>query len=196
VKRIETTQKSLRRWLQAGHIALAALLYLLSPAARADMLLLGNTTLVTGTESATYSFTAPGPGTVTAELTNLDWPQTLSSLSFMASSQGQVLASLSDPSQLTALTSTQAMTFQVGHAGTYFANVTATPGSPLGIGVYSLSLHFSNGSSAVPLPSSGWLLAGALALIFGFLWRRRAADAAQTPEGALRHAAGCGCGYI
>jgi hypothetical protein len=142
--------------------------------ARADMLLLSDTTLVTGTESAVFSFAAPGPGTVTAQLTNLDWPQALSGLSFMASAPGQVLASWASPSNPSG-PSTQSLTFQVGQAGTYYANVTATPGGPLDIGVYSFTLHFSNGSSAVPLPASGWLLAAAVIVLIGMLrsWRGR-----------------------
>jgi hypothetical protein len=172
-----------RRWLSAGLCALA-LAGAGSLPARADMMLLGNTTMVTGTESATYSFTAPGAGTVTAELTNLDWPQVLSGLSFMASSPNQVLASWSDPSVPGSLTTTKTLTFQVDHAGTYFANVTATPGGPLDIGVYSFALHFNNGTSPVPLPASGWLLAAAVIVLLGALrsWQgRRTIDAVPLP---------------
>ncbi|HKD53173.1 MAG TPA: hypothetical protein VKB72_03065 [Steroidobacteraceae bacterium] len=168
---------SRRRWLSAGMAALT-LAGVVSLPAQADMMLLGSTTLVTGTESATYSFTTPNAGTVTAELTNLDWPVTLSGLSFMASSANQVLSSWSDPGQSSA-TTTQTLTFQVPQGGTYFANVTATPGGPLDIGVYSFSLHFNNGTSAVPLPASGWLLAAGVIVLLG-MWRswrgRRTSD--------------------
>ena len=172
--RYTQASQQLRPGLIAGMLAIGALSSLLSGPTRADMLLLANTTMVTGTESATYSFTAPTAGTVTAELTNLDWPQALSALSFMASTPGQVLASWSDPTQSNALTSTHQLTFQVARPGTYFANITATPGGPLDIGVYSFSLHFTNGSSAVPLPASGWLLAAAVIVLVGMLRSRRA----------------------
>jgi hypothetical protein len=165
--------------------ALGVMIFGVSSPARADMLLLANTTMVTGNETAVFSFNAPSSGTVTAELTNLDWPTTLSSLSFMASSGSQVLASWADPGQT--LTNTHALTFQVSHPGTYFANVSATPGGPLDIGVYSFSLHFTNGA-AVPLPASGWLLASAVIVLLGMLrsWRRRR----ETTETLMQPAAG------
>src|SRR5215469_16213642 len=131
MKLFEPTQ-GLRAWTLAMAGALGALLVGVSSPARADMLLLGNTTMVTGTETAVFSFTAPSSGTVTAELTNLDWPTTLSGLSFLATSGSQVLASWSDPLQPGA--NTHALAFQVSHPGTYFANVTATPGGPMDIG--------------------------------------------------------------
>jgi hypothetical protein len=173
MKVLKVMRKS-HRLLSAGMSALA-LIGIISLPARADMFLLGDTTMVTGTESATFSFTTPGAGTVTAQLTNLNWPQVLSSLSFMASSPSQVLASWSDPTQPGTGTQTQTLTFQVAHPGTYFANVTAQAGGPLDIGVYSFSLHFSNGASPVPLPASGWLLAAAVIVLLGMLrsWRGR-----------------------
>ena len=148
-------------------------------AARADMVLLSDTTLVTGTESSVYSFNAPGPGTVTVQLTSLAWPQALNSLSFMASTPSQVLSWWSDPSSQPA-TGPQGLTFQVNGAGTYFADVTAAAGGALDLGVYSLSLTFTP-AGTVPLPPSGLLLAGALALIFGWYWRHRATPGAQPP---------------
>jgi hypothetical protein len=138
----------------------------LCASAQADTMLLGDTTMVTGTESAVFSFTAPSAGTVTAELTNLDWPQTLDSLSFMASSANTVLASWSDPPPAGSGTITKTLTFQVSGPGTYFANITAAAGGPLDIGVYSFSLHF-NDNAAVPLPASGWMLAAA---VLALLW--------------------------
>jgi hypothetical protein len=146
----------------------SVLVGLLGRPVRADMVLLNNTTLVTGQESGTFAFVAPGPGTVTANITNVDWPQTLSGLSFMASAPGQVLAFWSDPTPAGNATTTQTLSFQVQHAGTYFANVNAASGGPLDIGVYSFSLHF-NGGSPVPLPASGWLLAAALIVLLGML---------------------------
>jgi len=175
--------------LRAGLLTMVGALGLailgVSSPVRADMLLLANTTMVTGNESAVFSFNAPSSGTVTAELTNLDWPTTLSSLSFMASSGNQVLASWADPGQT--LANTHVLTFQVSHPGTYFANVSATPGGPLDIGVYSFSLHFTNGTP-VPLPASAWLLASGAIVLLGMLrsWRRRH----ETTEALTQPAAG------
>jgi hypothetical protein len=179
----------MRARLLAIVATLGAMIFCVPSPARADMLLLASTTMVTGTESAVFSFTAPSSGTVKAELTNLDWPTTLSGLSFMASSGNQVLGSGSwnNPSQPG--TVTQTVAFQVSHPGTYFANVTATPGGPLDIGVYSFSLHFTNGN-AVPLPASGWLLAAAIIVLLGMLrsWRNRYGR--ETPETLTQPAAG------
>jgi hypothetical protein len=104
----------------------------------------------------------------------------------MASSGNQVLASWSAPPAQGA--NTHALTFQVSHPGTYFANVTATPGGPLDIGVYSFSLHFTNGS-AVPLPASGWLLAAALMVLLGMLRSWRTRHGRETPETLTQPAA-------
>ena len=72
------------------------------------------------------------------------------------------------------------MSFMVPTAGTYFADVMATAGGPLDLGVYSLSISFS--PSAVPLPPSGRLLLGALLLGVGLLFvqQRRRQRAAAT----------------
>jgi hypothetical protein len=144
--------------------------------ARADMLLLSDTTLVTGSESSVFSFTAPGPGTVTAQLTNLAWPQALSGLSFVAGSANNVMASWSNAAQPGA--GTQMVNFQVGSGGTYFADVTATPGGSLGLGVYSLTLNFSPAAPTVPLPASGWLLLAGIATMIA--WLRTCGHGADT----------------
>jgi hypothetical protein len=147
-------------------------------AARADMVLLSDTTLVTGQRASVYSFNTPAAGTVTVQLTNLAWPQALSNLSFMATTPTQVLSSWSAPSSPPGPT-TETMTFQVTGSGAYYADVMATAGGPLHLGLYSLSLSFAPPGSPVPLPSSGGLLVGALVVLFGLLWRRRPVDVAQ-----------------
>jgi hypothetical protein len=124
--------------------------------ARADAVLLNDTTLVSGSESAVFAFQAPGPGTVTVELTNVDWPQPLSSLSFMAGSANHVMSSWSesDPGS----PGSANLTFQVAAGGRYFADVIAQAGGSLDLGVYSMCIKFTPPTSAVPLPASGGLL--------------------------------------
>src|SRR5215472_6670456 len=131
--------------------ALAALMLyaLMATLAQASTQLIADTTLVSGSETATLSFQAPGPGTVTVQLTNLDWPQALSSLSFMATTSNQVLS----PWSASSLSS-----FQVPASGTYYADVLAVAGGSLDLGAYSLSLTFTPATAPVPLPSSGALL--------------------------------------
>ena len=123
-----------------------------TPVARADTLLMASTNLVTGSSTATYSFTAPTAGTVTARIASVPWPDALSALSFSATSASSTLSSWSAASPSMA---PQVETFQVG-AGTYFAHVMATAGGSLDLGLYSLMLTFS--PSAVPLPAAAWML--------------------------------------
>jgi hypothetical protein len=95
--------------------------------ARAEtMTLLADTTMVTGTQSAVFSFTAPSSGTVTATLDNLNWQKPLSSLSFMASSGTNVMSSWM-------ATDSKVETFQVT-AGNYFAHILATTADNLDVG--------------------------------------------------------------
>jgi hypothetical protein len=175
----------LRRRTLAGAAWIGLLLCgMAATAARADMVLLSDTTLVTGNRSSVYSFSTPAAGTVTVQLTNLAWPQALSNLSFMASTPTNVLSSWFDPSLVTSQSTTNTLTFQVASSGAYFADVMATAGGSLDLGLYSLSLTFAP-AGTVPLPASGWLLAGALVLFVGLLWRGRAVAPAQTPGGGV-----------
>jgi hypothetical protein len=131
-----------------------------SPAARADALLLASTNLVTGNSAATFSFNAPGSGTVTAQISSMPWPVPLSALSFSATTATDTLSSWSTTD---AMAAPQIEKFQVG-AGTYFAHVMATAGGSLDLGLYSLMLTFS--PSAVPLPAAGGMLLIGLLVLF------------------------------
>src|SRR3954466_10857287 len=83
---------------RAGVLALLAALGIAqAPQARADVMLLANTTMVTGTQSSVMSFSAPTDGYVTATLQNLNWQKPLSALSFQATSGADVLSSWSGP---------------------------------------------------------------------------------------------------
>jgi hypothetical protein len=124
------------------------------PQARADIMLLADTTMVTGTQSAVFSFTAPSDGYVTANLQNLNWQKPLSALGFQATSGSSVLSSWSG-------SNSKVETFQVT-AGNYFAHIMATTADSMDVGLYSLNLSFT--PSAVPLPASSLLL---LTGIFG-----------------------------
>jgi len=141
--------------------------------ARADTMLLRDTILVAGSESSVFSFQTPGPGTVSLELTNLDWPQPLTGLSVMATTADQVLLSWSQPSAGPGGPAVEF--FHVAGEGNYFADVNATAGGPLALGLYSLSLSFQPDVPAVPLPPAGWLLlSGILALTLVRAGRSRA----------------------
>jgi hypothetical protein len=133
---------------------------LLAPMVQAESVLLSDTSLVSGSQSEVFSFQAPGPGILSIQLTDVDWPQTLSSLSFMAGTGSQVLTSWSD----TGSQSRANLSFQIT-GGHYFADVLASAGGTLDLGVYSLSIQFTP-TSPVPLPASGvLLLTGLVAII-------------------------------
>jgi hypothetical protein len=161
MKTLKTTN-TVRPCLKLALLAPLALIGLAAtPDARADTLLLAQTSLVSGTVATDNSFTAPTAGVVSVNLQSLDWPTQLSALSFSATSANQVLASWNGSgSNITG----GAMTFDVG-AGTYFTHVmaTAAPG-PLDLGLYSMIMTFT---PSVPLPASGWMLLTGLFVLAG-----------------------------
>jgi hypothetical protein len=144
-------------------VALAILGIANVPQARADtMTLLADTTMVTGTQSAVFSFTAPSTGTITANLQNLNWQKPLSSLTFSATSGADVMSSWD-------ATGSQVETFQVT-GGNYFAHIMATTADAMDVGLYSLNLTFT---PSVPLPASSWLLVTGIFGMFLFSRARR-----------------------
>ena len=166
MKRIKTRESlRQRRWIRAA--ALVGLLLGVAHASisSADSVLLSDSNLVSGSESSVFSFQAPGPGTVSVQITNVAWPQTLNSLSFMAATASQVLSSWSMSGAAPTTSTSQTLYFQVAKGGSYFADVAATAGGPLELGVYSLSLTFTPATSPVPLPGAAWLLIAGLATL-------------------------------
>jgi hypothetical protein len=154
------------KYLQTVMTFLALLLLgmgLRVPQAAASMVMMAETSLVTGSESSVYSFTAPGPGTITVQLSNLAWPETLSSLTFTATTADKVLGSWQAPS------GAETDSFQVT-GGTYFAHVNATADGLLDLGLFSVYCVFTPAAPPVPIPSTVWLLLGAVVALFG--WRQ------------------------
>ena len=172
------TTTTMRTSLKLGLLAPLTLMGLAAaPHAQADTILLAQTTLVVGTESTVDSFTAPGAGTVTVSLENIQWPQQLSSLSFSATSASQVLWGTGGSSL-----NSGGGTFNVSSAGTYFAHIMATASGNLNIGLYSLLMTFSPSTSPVPLPSSGWMLLTGMFILAGLAWSARPFDLMGTAE--------------
>jgi len=154
-------------------MALAAVGLFAAPQSRADMMLLSQTTLVTGTESTVVPFTIPSPGSVQVTLSNIAWPQSLESLSFMLSSSDDVLGSWST-------SSSSVQSYNVT-PGTYFAHVTGTAAGSLDLGLYSISVSFQP-AGVVPLPASGvLLLCGVLGWLFMARSRREGAPDSHAP---------------
>jgi hypothetical protein len=163
-------------WLTAAALVMLGFAsLLLAPGARADTLLLAQTTLISGSESTVDSFTVMSPGTVTVALQNDAWPQqdSLSGLSFMASSGTQVLSSWST---LTSDTESFAVT-----PGTYFAHITGTATGPMDLGLFSLSVSFAPNAPPIPLPASLWMLLLGLLVVGVVAWRFAATQADREP---------------
>lgn len=139
-------------------VPLALLCLSVTSHAHADTVLLADTTMVTGSESAVFSFNAPTTGMVTAQLLNLPWPERLSALDFTATTANSVVSSWSAP--------TSASESFLVTPGTYFAHIMATTaGGALDAGLYSLTLTFS--PSTVPLPATDWMLVIGVLVLFG-----------------------------
>jgi hypothetical protein len=160
MKQMTPMQTSLKLRLVAP-LALGALS--IAPHAWADSILLAQTTLVVGSESTVDSFVAPSAGKVSVTLSNISWPQQLSTLSFSATSADQVLASWNGMNATTGTAS-----FDVS-AGTYFAHIMATAGGALNLGLYSVLMTFAPSTSPVPLPASGWMLLTGLFVLVGLV---------------------------
>jgi hypothetical protein len=143
--------------------AVAALGCVMAPRAHAESVVLERSGLISGSESFVYQFDAPGAGTMTAKLTNLAWPERLSSLSFAASTATSVLTMLADAGSIQ---------FSVSGPGAYYAHIAGTAGGALDVGLYSLRITFDSGISPVPLPGALPLLLAALASGAGLLRRR------------------------
>jgi hypothetical protein len=144
----------------AAALALAAAL-LGTSAAPAGQIFSGSQ-LIEGTSavsSVSYTFNISGPGVLTVALDDLDWPTSLSGLSFTATTSSNVIGQLDGAGQ---------ETIDLTSGGTIYAYVTGeatnpTSGPAYGVGLYTLAVGFT--PAPVPLPASLALL---LAALLGF----------------------------
>jgi hypothetical protein len=142
-------------------VTLAVLCLFATPAARAEMIMLSQTTLITGSDSSVATITVPSSGSLTVDLSNIPWPESLASLSFMLSSASQVVGTFSTDSSMV-------QSYEVT-PGTYFAHLTGTAGGSLDLGIYSITVGFQP-AGVVPLPPSGSLLIIGLLAVLGLAW--------------------------
>ena len=122
-----------------------------------------------GTQSFVQSFNLSSPGMLTVTLSNVAWPQQLSSLNLLMTSSSGAMGP-----EMGAGTAT----FDV-KSGNVFAQWFGTAQGPLNTGVYSMKIEFqpTSGTSGnpVPLPTSIALLLSGLGLLF-WNYRQRGAD--------------------
>jgi hypothetical protein len=165
---MKTTIKTIRPPLKLGLLApLAVACLSMAPHARADTILLAQTTLISGTEATDDTFTAKSAGAITMDLQGLSWPLPLQALSFSITSASQVLEQSSGTDMMS-----DVLTFNV-NPGTYYAHIMATAGSgPLELGLYSMLMTFTASSTpppSVPLPASGWMLLTGMFVLIGLV---------------------------
>jgi len=128
-----------------------------------------------GTQSFTDSFSVPTAGALTVTLTNIAFPELLSTLNLLVTSPSGLLG----PELVGGGTSTFDVT-----AGNVTAQWFGTAAGPLQTGMYSLHMEFQ-AASTVPLPTSIALFLSGLVLL---LWQRRARNGAPGHDfGSSRH---------
>jgi hypothetical protein len=148
-------QNALRRTAAALSIALVLGAVAASPA-QASQIFAGSQ-LIEGTSvvsSVSYSFNVSGPGVLTVNLEDMQWPTSLSDLTFTATTPSSVIGLMDGAGQAS---------FNVTGGGTIYAYVTGeatapTTGMDYGIGLYSINVGFT----PVSLPPSVLLLLAAL----------------------------------
>jgi hypothetical protein len=180
------TMTSTRRFPRVALIAPLVLSSLaLAPHARAETLV-DSVSAFTGTQSTSDSFTVNSAGTVSVTLRPIDWSVAngsggnlniamVDALSFSASSATALLGGGSISSATLAGCANsggsgcgQQFQFDVGGAGTYYANIMAEGAGVANLGVYSIEMMFTpNGTPSVPLPASGWLLLTGIFVLVG-----------------------------
>jgi hypothetical protein len=177
-------------WMKStyGRCAVSALVLLGASCAQPALADQVASTTVVGAESvffmgnggAALSFNTASAGTVTVSVTDFQWPVALDSLSFSASSQTQVLFSETQKNPTENPQKDFSISFNVGSAGAFFAQIAAIAGAAQiagfpSIGAFSVEATFTPQITGVPLPPAVWLLLTGLLGVAGaarvFGWR-------------------------
>ena len=140
-------------------IIVFAVLAFVGPA-RADSLVLAQTGLVVGNQTAQYSINIPSAGTLDLQLTDFDWPSPMAALTLEIATPTQILQTRSGAGDLK---------LSLSGAGTYYAYVIGKAAGTLNLGAFGVLGTFQP-LSPVPLPGSVSLL---IAGMFALLWSMR-----------------------
>ncbi len=149
-------------------VGLALGLAVVAPNARADSVqLVDVSATVFGSATNTYSFQAPGPGTLWVSLSDVKWPEQFQSLTTSILSSHDTLQQIQGPALFDVT---------VSQAGMLYAAIAGIAGNTLGlnVGMYSFHVGFTPAGEPVPLPEALRLLLVGLALIgtVRLLWNR------------------------
>jgi hypothetical protein len=157
----ESTCPQRHGWGRRAALALGCFAAAWSVAGHAESVA-ADTEYFRGTQTATSTFAAPGAGTLTVNVYDLDWPSALSSLSFSVTNATSVMGTLTKPGTLE---------YDVTGPGMYTAVISGAAGNnPFGLGAYSFNVQFT---SAVPLPPSVILLLSGLGALGAAVYGRR-----------------------
>jgi hypothetical protein len=129
--------------------------------AAASEVLFDSSGFLRGQQSFVQSFEIDSPGMLTVTLSNISWPERLSSLNLLITTANGLLAPEMGEGSFT---------LEVGK-GDVFAHWFGTAQGPLNIGVYAMKIEFQPFDVVpVPLPTSLALLLSGLAML---AWQRR-----------------------
>lgn len=114
--------------------------------------------LVWGTSLTVNSLAATGKGFVTVRLTDIEWPQTLQSVSLLVTDLNDVWHKIDGE------TGSNGLTFSLNGAASLFVAVFARSQDKSSPGLYHLQATFA----PVPLPAAAWLLLSGLGGLAAF----------------------------
>jgi hypothetical protein len=129
-----------------------------APAVQAETILVSQSTMISGSFSAVYSFATTQSGTLNLHLENVAWPERLASLSCNLYTNEGMLGSIATDGMLS---------IAVTGPGTYYSHLFAQAAGALDLGVFSFNVTFEPSVAAVPLPAALWLLLSSLCGFFG-----------------------------
>jgi hypothetical protein len=138
-----------------------SILWVIAPnRSQADAVMYDGSGFLRGTQSFSESFNLVSAGTLTVTLSNIAWPEKLSSLNFVLSSANGKMGSEMG---------TGTSTFTITSGGEVFAQWFGTAQGPLDAGVFAINIQFSPaaGGTPVPVPSSIVLLISGLLALWG-----------------------------
>lgn len=117
-------------------------------------MLFQSTTMVTSANINMTELDLSTPGTLYVSLSDLGWPNALSSLNF----------SLFDAMHAVTGTATSyGWSYDITSPSTLFGAVFATPDAAAKAGLYNVQINFQSSVAPVPLPAAGWFLLSGIA---------------------------------